>query len=108
MSRPVFASGKRAWGLCDICGFKYRLKMLKDQYERRTNTHLKACTSCWSEDHPQLRLGEVAVFDPQAIRDPRPDNREYGSMRANIVPILPHSAKIFGVGKVGTTTVATP
>ena len=63
-----FASNKRAIADCDICGFQY--------------TNLKACNECWNSDHPQLRLGEFPVDDPQAIRDPRPD-RSIGESGVN-------------------------
>tara|TARA_R110000751_G_scaffold44972_2_gene102469 strand:- start:368 stop:733 length:366 start_codon:yes stop_codon:yes gene_type:complete len=68
-----FASTKRAIAECDICGFQYKLRELRDLIEKGTNTHLKACRECWNVDHPQLKLGEFPVDDPQAIRDPRPD-----------------------------------
>ena len=68
-----FASNKRAIADCDICGFQYKLRDLRDLIEKGRNTNLKACNECWNPDHPQLKLGEFPVDDPQAIRDPRPD-----------------------------------
>ena len=68
-----FASGKRAIAYCDVCGFQYKLRELKDLVVKGKNTNIKACIECWNEDHPQLRLGELPVNDPQALRDPRPD-----------------------------------
>lgn len=68
-----YASIKIAIAECDICGFQYRLKELKNLIEKGRDTHLKACPECWNPDHPQLRLGEFPVDDPQAIQDPRPD-----------------------------------
>ena len=68
-----FASEKIAIAECDICGFQYKLRTLRDIYRKGKNTHLKACNECWNEDHPQLKLGEFPVHDPQALRDPRPD-----------------------------------
>ena len=68
-----FASNKRAIAECDICGFQYKLRDLRDLIEKGRNTNLKACNECWNPDHPQLKLGEFPVDDPQAIEDPRPD-----------------------------------
>ena len=68
-----FASNKRAIAYCDVCGFQYKLRELKDLVVKGKNTNIKACIECWNEDHPQLRLGELPVNDPQALRDPRPD-----------------------------------
>jgi len=68
-----FAAGKIANGICDVCGFEYKLRKLKDLYVKNNNTNIKACPTCWNPSHPQLRLGELPVNDPQALRDPRPD-----------------------------------
>lgn len=68
-----FASSERAIAECDICGFQYRLTELRSLIEKGRDTNLKACRECWVPDHPQLKLGEFPVNDPQAIRDPRPD-----------------------------------
>ena len=32
------------------------------------------CPACWEQDQPQLQLGMYPVNDPQAVRNPRPDN----------------------------------
>tara|TARA_R110000796_G_scaffold64810_2_gene149980 strand:- start:1321 stop:1686 length:366 start_codon:yes stop_codon:yes gene_type:complete len=68
-----FASNKRAIAYCDVCGFQYKLKDLKELVVKGVNTNIKACTECWNPDHPQLKLGEFPIDDPQALRDPRPD-----------------------------------
>tara|TARA_R110002126_G_scaffold86958_2_gene209726 strand:- start:537 stop:902 length:366 start_codon:yes stop_codon:yes gene_type:complete len=68
-----FASARIAIAMCDVCGFQYKLKVLKDLVVKGRNTNIKACPECWNPDQPQLRLGEFPVEDPQAIRDPRPD-----------------------------------
>lgn len=76
-----FADGKRALGLCDICGQQYKLKTLKPVFRKHNNTGLLACRTCWDPDHPQLMLGELPVYDPQALRNPRPDTNERGDSR---------------------------
>lgn len=69
----AFASGKWALALCDRCGQTYKLKELKVETVRGRPTSIKTCPVCWDADHPQNRLGETPVNDPQALRDPRPD-----------------------------------
>lgn len=32
------------------------------------------CPECWEPDHPQNMQGMYVVEDPQAVRNPRPDN----------------------------------
>ena len=32
------------------------------------------CPSCWEPDQPQNQQGMYPVDDPQALRNPRPDN----------------------------------
>ncbi len=68
-----FASNKIALAMCDVCGFEYKLKQLKNLVVAGTVTQTKACPECWSPDQPQLMLGRFPVDDPQAIRNPRPD-----------------------------------
>lgn len=82
-----FASGKRALGVCDICGFVYKLRTLRDVYVKRRNTNLKACSSCWDVDHPQLQVVDINFNDPQALRDPRSDTSTFAQSRAVITPV---------------------
>ena len=63
-----FASNKRAIAECDICGFRFKLKELRNIITRGRDTNIKACPECFSPD-------------PQAIRDPRPDFAGYPSSR---------------------------
>lgn len=71
MSRP-FASGKHAFGFCDICGFRYPLHELKTEVVNLEKTGIRACSECWSPDNPQTQLGRHSFDDPQALRNPRP------------------------------------
>lgn len=98
-----FASNKRAIALCDVCGFQYKLKELRNLIVKGRDTNVKACQECWDPDHPQLHLGEYPVDDPQALRDPRPDNAEYAQSRAQIIPVR----AVVTTGFVGTVTVVT-
>lgn len=69
-----YTSGKHTIAECDRCGFRYKLKQLKSLYVRTTDTHIKVCNNCFEFDHPQNMQGMYPVDDPQAVRDPRPDN----------------------------------
>ena len=76
-----YASTRKAIAECDVCGFQYRLKDLKNLIVKGRDTNIKACTECWNTGQPQLRLGEFPVNDPQAIKDPRPDFASLDSSR---------------------------
>lgn len=69
-----FASGKHSISECDVCGQRYKLKQLRKLVIKTKVTNILACPECWNPDHPQLKLGMYPVFDPQALRNPRPDN----------------------------------
>ena len=68
-----FASGKWAISQCDRCGFRYKLKELRQLVIKTKNINLLVCPTCWEPDQPQLQLGMYPVNDPQALRNPRPD-----------------------------------
>jgi hypothetical protein len=72
-----FANGAKAFGFCDVCGFRFDLKKLKNLVVKTKQTQIRACTACWTPDQPQLQLGMYPVSDPQAIRDPRPDTNTW-------------------------------
>lgn len=72
-----FANGRKAFGFCDLCGFRFDLKNLKNLVVKTKRTEIRACPQCWSMDHPQLQLGMTPIADPQAIRDPRPDTNTW-------------------------------
>lgn len=69
-----FASGKYAIAQCDRCNFRFRLKELKSLVIKTKNVNILVCRECWEPDQPQLQLGMYPVNDPQAVRNPRPDN----------------------------------
>jgi hypothetical protein len=72
-----FANGRKALAFCDVCGFRFDLKKLKNLVVKTKQTQIKACPQCWVPDQPQLQLGMFPVSDPQAIRDPRPDTNTW-------------------------------
>jgi hypothetical protein len=98
-----FASGKNSIAECDRCGFRYKLKVLKELVIKGKKTNIKVCQNCWEEDHPQLMLGTFPVDDPQAIREPRPD-QSYAFSR-NIYwgwnPVFCPAGK----GRIGVVTI---
>ena len=124
-----FASGKRAISECDRCGQRYKLKELKKLVIKTKNVNLLVCPECWEPDQPQLQLGMYPVDDPQALRNPRPDNtyrqsgvlangsigegsrniqwgwNPVGGARSYDDPLTPNT--LVAVGNVGTVTVVT-
>ena len=68
-----FANGNKAISECDRCGFRFKLKELRKLFIKETLVNIKVCKECWEPSQPQLRLGEYPVYDPQALREPRPD-----------------------------------
>jgi hypothetical protein len=111
-----FSSAKNALAICDICGFTYKLRKLRDIIRKGKNTNIKACPECWGPDHPQLKLGEFPVDDPQALRDPRPDSAELERSRNiqfgfdpvglnNPFGLTPNN--LVAVGFIGDVTVST-
>ena len=79
-----FSSSKNALAECDICGFRYKLRELRNVFKKGKDTNIKACPECWSSDHPQLKLGMYPVHDPQAVRDPRVDYAGYAESREQV------------------------
>jgi hypothetical protein len=68
-----FSSGKYSIAECDRCGQRYKLKELKREIIKTKLYNIKVCPTCWDPDQPQLSLGLYPVYDPQAVREPRPD-----------------------------------
>ncbi len=68
-----FSSGKHSIALCDRCGQQFKLTKLKPEIVKTRPVNNRVCPQCWDKDHPQLQLGMYPVTDPQAVRNPRPD-----------------------------------
>ena len=94
-----FASDNKAIAECDICGFRYKLRTLRYLVVKTKVTNIKACNECWSPDQPQLQLGMYPVFDPQAIRNPRPDFTGYPQSRSQVMQAIGMTTTSF-VGQV--------
>lgn len=99
-----YASGKKALGICDRCGFTYKLDELQYEVEDQHLNGLRVCPPCYDMDHPQLQLGEIIIDDPQSLYDPRPDNQEVASTSfAGWRPV--GSPSTFVEGAIGEVTV---
>lgn len=96
-----YATGNKAISECDRCGFRYKLRQLRDLVIKDHDVNIKVCPECWEMDHPQLKLGTFPVDDPQAIRDPRPDFTGYPQSREQLVPVLENTA----TGFIGNVTI---
>jgi hypothetical protein len=68
-----FASGKNSIAMCDRCGFRFKLTVLRKEIIKTKTYDLLVCNACWDPDQPQLQLGMYPVDDPQAVRNPRRD-----------------------------------
>lgn len=66
----AFASGKKAWGISDRSGFRYRLSEMRKEW-----TGALVGPDEYEPKHPQLYPPRVRP-DPQALRNPRPDRPE--------------------------------
>lgn len=71
-----YANPARARGICDRCGFAYRLSELRTETVLRKNTGLLVCRDCWDADHPQNYVGYVDADDAQVLENPRPENNK--------------------------------
>lgn len=67
-----FATGKHALGICDRCGFQFKLNSLNFQPVDGRLTKIKVCKSCMDIDNPQWQLRLLDTTDNEALRDPRP------------------------------------
>lgn len=81
----AFSSGKNAIAECDRCGFQYKLKELRKLEQSDRLIDFLVCNSCWEPQHPQEDLGKYPVFDPQAVRDPRPDTSYYTATGSRMI-----------------------
>ncbi len=62
----AYATGKHSFAICDRCGFRYKYTQLKKEW-----TGFFVCPECYEPKEPQLEP-VPHVADPEAIRNPRP------------------------------------
>jgi hypothetical protein len=92
-----FTAGKKAISECDRCGFRFKLKELKELVIKTKKINILVCHQCWEADHPQLQLGMYPVADPQALRNPRPD-RSYLTSGLSAQGIPSDGSRVFQWG----------
>ena len=71
-----FAVGKKALGICDRCGFRYKLLELKKEWNGS-----KVCRYCFEPKAPQLEPLPHAT-DAEALHEPRVDRQDEGGVFA--------------------------
>ena len=92
-----FASGKKAYGISDRSGFRYRLSEMK----REWNGMLVGPDE-YEPKHPQLTPPRK-VRDSQALRNPRPDS--HVDTYFGFKPV--GGLNLIATGQVGTVKVTT-
>ena len=100
-----FATGKKALGTCDRCGFTYLLDQLQYEVEDQRLNGLRVCPTCLDQDQPQLQLGEIIISDPEALYDPRPDVNIPGSTGYFGWKPIGHPITNTATGEIGILTV---
>jgi len=96
----AFASDKNAFGISDRSGFRYRLRDMKKEW-----TGALVGKDEFEPKHPQLYPPRVGP-DPQALRNPRPDQSEALQVYVDQVTVeTPNATLIRAIGQVGTVTV---
>jgi hypothetical protein len=107
----AFASGKKAFGISDRSGFRYRLRDMRKEWNG-----LLVGKDEFEPKHPQLRPPRVGT-DPQALRDPRPETGlseqrafQYGfnPVGFKTIPGIIEENDLVATGSVGTVTVFLP
>jgi hypothetical protein len=102
----MYAQGKRAYGICDRTGMRYKLSDLVWEFKNNQRTGLRVGRDVADPDHPQNFLGRVRINDPQSLRDPRPDqNKPEARGFFGWRPVGHPSVHL--VGAVGTVAVTT-
>ena len=72
----AYSSGKKALGICDRCGFTYKLSELRYEIEDDSRNGFRVCYDCFDVDHPQLKIGDIETSDNVSLYDPRIDSGE--------------------------------
>ena len=92
----TYASDKNAWGISDRSGFRYRLRDMKKEW-----TGALVGPDEYEPKHPQLYPPKVGP-DPQALHEPRPDQRTESSV-ANMLPLNAFASAAQGSGVITVT-----
>lgn len=102
----AYAKGTKAFGFCDLTGFRYPLRDLVWEYKNGTKTGFRVGRDVVDPDQPQNFLGRLKINDPQALFQPRPDT---ALAEANALwgwnPVW--NPAQYMISSVGTVTVTT-
>tara|TARA_Y100000114_G_C11731390_1_gene313779 strand:+ start:735 stop:1187 length:453 start_codon:yes stop_codon:yes gene_type:complete len=96
-----YTSGKDAYGISDRSGFRYRLRDMRTEWNG-----MKVGPDEYESKHPQLEPRR-RVIDPQALKDPRPENNKISttvSLPVFSTETLRYVAPVFMTGKIGDVT----
>lgn len=104
-STAKYASAPWALGLCDRCGFSFKLSQLRWEFYDQRKNGLRVCSACLDRDNPQLWLGTIKINDPQSLRDPRPDVGRQGSTSLWGWMPVGNSLVGYATGEIGDVTV---
>jgi hypothetical protein len=98
----MYATGKKAWGISDRSGKRYRLREMKKEW-----TGALVGPDEYDPKHPQL-FPPKASPDPEALKNPRPDPEEghvYVSVGNSVFPPVTPILPMMGcVGQVRVVT----
>ena len=97
-----FAVGKKAYGISDRSGFRYRLNDMQKEW-----TGMLVGRDEFEVKQPRLNPRRK-VIDPQALRDARPDRVEPTVIYAGLPLVTaPSLGPVTAFGQVGSVTVVT-
>jgi len=85
----MFARGKYSLAICDRCGLRCLYTSLRKQTINKMVTNTKVCPDCLDKDSERWDLSRVRVNDPEALREPRPDNDDDGTTTPLDYPYTP-------------------
>ena len=82
MAKRRWATGKRSYAMCDRGGHKIPYQDVRTEWNG-----LRVDKNEWEEKHPQLTPARN-VGDAQAVRNPRPDNDDDGTVSAQLRDLI--------------------
>lgn len=70
-----------ALGICDRCGWKYKLSALSDEYQPDSDNVWRVCSTCFNPSNPLADPEIPDTDDIQSLEDPRPEtDRSFRSL----------------------------
>lgn len=103
-----WASGRKAWGICDRCGLRWKLRQLAYQSVDGVRTKLKVCPDCMDEDNPQGFPSKwLNKTEAISLHEPRPDSSNqgvaislagFGPVRGVEIEVWPHVPVSYNAG----------